>query len=186
MGIGHQASMVHVIDFGLSKEFRSPDTHLHIPLHWGMKRGLTGSVLFVLNNSHAGCELRRWDNLKSLTYVLIYFLRGGLPWEGLVNSDLVAQYKLESSAEDLCNGLPVKYATLLSYSQVLPFNAKPDYNYISRLFGGSVPHEGTNPVFDWDSGLAHDHINAPYTKLPPSIIASHMGRAQAIPIHHTG
>ena len=172
MGIGHQANMVHVIDFSLSKEFKSLDTHLHIPLCWGMKHGLTRSVLFRSNNSHAGCKLRRWDDLESLTYVLIYFLHGGFPWEGLANSNLVAQYKLESSTEDLCDGLPIEYATLLSYSQVLPFDAKPNYNYISGLFSGSVPHEGTSPVFDWDSGLAHNCINAPYTKLPPPIIVS--------------
>ena len=161
MGIGCQVSMVwHVIDFSFLKEFRSLDTHVHIPLHWGMKRGLTGTVLFMLNNSHAGCELRRQDDPESLTYMLIYFLCGGLPWEGLVDSDLVAQHKLKSSIEDLCDGLPIKYATLLSYSQMLPFDAKPDYDYISGLFSGSVPHEGTNPVFDWDSGLTHDHITA--------------------------
>ena len=91
--------------------------------------------------------------------------------------NLVAQHKLESSAKDLCDGLPIEYAMLLSYSQTLPFNAKPDYDYISRLFGGMVPHKGTNPVFDWDSRLAHNCINAPYTKLPPPIIASCMGRA---------
>ena len=91
-----------------------------------------------------------------------------------MNFDLIAQHKLKSSAKDLCDGLPIKYATLLSYSWTLPFDAKPNYNYISRLFGGLVPHEGTNPVFDWDSRLAHHHIN---TKLPPPIIASHTGRA---------
>jgi len=88
MGIGRQASTVHIINFGLSKEFRSPDTHLHIPLHQGMRCGLMGMWLFASNNSHAGCELRRRDNLKSLAYVLIYFLRGaclGRVWRILVS-----------------------------------------------------------------------------------------------------
>ena len=76
------------------------------------------------------------------------------------------------------------YAMLLSYSQMLPFDAKPDYHYISRLFGGSVPHEGTHPVFDWDSGLAH--IDTPYTKPLPPIIASCMCKSQVAPICCTG
>ena len=71
-----------------------------------------------------------------------------------MNPNLIAKHKLESSAKDLCKGLPIEYATLLSYSQMLPFDAKPDYNYFSRLFSVVVPHEGT-PVFDWDSGLVH-------------------------------
>ena len=114
MSIGCRASTVHIIDFGLSKEFRSPDTHLHIPLHRGMRCGLTGMWLFALNNSHVGCELGRRDDLESLAYILIYFLHGGLPWEGLADSGLIAQQKLECSVKDLCDGLPVKYATLLS------------------------------------------------------------------------
>ena len=184
MGIGSHASMVHIIDFGLSKEFRNPDTHLHIPLHQGMRCGLIGTSLFVSNNSHAGCELRRWDDLKSLSYVLIYFLHGGLPWEGLADSNLVAQHKLVSSAEDLCTGLPVEYATLLSYSWTLPFDAKPDYDYISRLFSESVPHEGTHPVFNWDSRLAH--IDTLYTNPPLPMIALCTRKSQAVPIRHTG
>ena len=184
MGIGSHASMVHIIDFGLSKEFRNPDTHLHIPLRCGMRCGLIGTLLFALNNSHAGCELGRRDDLESLSYILIYFLRGGLPWEGLADSNLIAQHKLVSSAEDLCTGLPIRYATLLSYSQMLPFNAKPDYDYISRLFGKSVPHEGTHPVFNWDSGLAH--INTLYTNPPLPMIPLHTHKSRAAPIRCTG
>ena len=101
-----------------------------------------------------------------------------------MDSNLMAQCKLVSSAENLCAGLPVKYATLLSYSRMLPFDAKPDYNYISRLFGESVPHEGTHPVFDWDSGLAH--IDTLYTNPPLPMIASHMRKSRAVPICHTG
>ena len=184
MGTGSCASMVHIIDFGLSKEFRNTDTHLHIPLCWGMRCGLIRTSLFASNNSHAGCELRRQDDLESLSYVLIYFLCGGLPWEGLADSNLVAQCKLVPSAEDLCTGLPVEYAMLLSYSRTLPFDAKPDYDYISRLFSESVPHEGTHPVFDWDSGLAH--IDTLYTNPPLPMIASHTCKSWAVPIHHTG
>ena len=36
MGVGSQADIVHLIDFGLSKEFRDPNTHLHIPLNEGL------------------------------------------------------------------------------------------------------------------------------------------------------
>ena len=108
-----------------------------------------------------GCKLGGQDELESLAYVLLYFLHGGLPWEGLVDSNLIAQQQLECSVKDLCDGLPIKYATLLSYSWMLPFNAKPDYDYLSRLFGGLITH----PVFDWDSGLAHNHINTLYPPL---------------------
>lgn len=57
MGVGDCASVVHVIDFGLTKQFRSHDTHLHIPFHGGL--GLTGTPLFASNNSHTVWELGR-------------------------------------------------------------------------------------------------------------------------------
>ena len=119
-------------------------------------------------------KLRRQDNLESLVYVLVYLLHEGLPWKGLADSNLIAQHKLELSVKDLCDGHPAEYATFLNYLQTLPFDTKPNYNYISRLFSGLVPHEGTHPVFDWDSRVVvvHDHIdNTPYTKPPPSVIA---------------
>ena len=62
-------------DFGLAKQFRSHDTHLHIQFHGGL--GLTGTPLFAFNNSHTGWELGRQDNIEPLAYVLIYLLCGG-------------------------------------------------------------------------------------------------------------
>ena len=166
MGIGHQAGTVHIIDFGLAKEFRNPDTHLHIPLRQGC--GLTGTPLFASNNSHSGYELGRQDDLESLAYVLIYFLCGGLPWEGLASPDLIACRKLECSINDLCYGLPIKYATLLRYSCTLAFHAKPDYDYIIGLFGNMMLNGAAHndAVFEWvsESHLMCDHLYAPNTQ----------------------
>lgn len=150
MGVGNCASILHVIDFGLAKQFRSHDTHLHIPFHGGL--GLTGTPLFASNNSHAGCELGRRDDFESLTYVLIYLLRGGLPWEGLANSALVAQRKLDCSVEELCSGLPNEFATFLSYSCSLPFEDKLDYGFLSGLFDHLQRREGfhNDALSDWD------------------------------------
>lgn len=143
-------NIAYVIDFGLLKQFRSPDTHQHITLHSGC--GLTGTSLFASNNSHAGLELARRDDLESLAYILIYFLCGGLPWEDLGNNALIAQWKLDYSAEELCCGFPTKFATLLNYSQSLPFEDKPDYNHLIGLFDHLIQHVGVqnDTVFNWD------------------------------------
>jgi len=81
MGTDKQANVVHLIDFGLSKEFRDPNTYLHIPCN--STHGLTGTATFASIHSHLGLELGRRDDLKSLAYVLIYFLHGSLPWQDL-------------------------------------------------------------------------------------------------------
>ena len=77
MGVRKHASTVYLIDFGLSKEFRDPDTHLHIPLNKDV--GLIGTTAFASINSHLGLELGRQDDLESLAYVLFYFIWGFLP-----------------------------------------------------------------------------------------------------------
>jgi serine/threonine protein kinase len=81
MGVGRHANVVHLIDFGLSKEYRDPDTHLHMPFNKGL--GFTGTATFASINSHLGLELGRRDDLESLTYILFYFLWGFLLWQGL-------------------------------------------------------------------------------------------------------
>ena len=81
MGIGMQSTVVYLIDFGLSKEYRNPNTYKHIPCKRNL--GLTGMPTFASVNSHLGLELGWRDDLESLAYILIYFLHGNLPWQGL-------------------------------------------------------------------------------------------------------
>ena len=168
MGVGDCVSVVHVIDFGLAKQFRSHDTHLYIPFCGGL--GLTGTPLFASNNSHAGWELGRQDDLESLTYVLIYLLHGGLPWEGLANTALVAQQKLDYSVKELCSGLLNEFTTFLSYSHSLPFEDKPDYGYLSGLFDQLQMNKGF-----WDDALANWDVTRQVlnTTPLPSIDISH-------------
>ena len=81
MGTGIQSNMVHLIDFGLAKEYRDPNTYEHIPFKKDV--GIVRTATFASINSHLGLELGRRDDLESLAYVLIYFLRGSLPWQDL-------------------------------------------------------------------------------------------------------
>ncbi|KAH9017726.1 kinase-like domain-containing protein [Lactarius pseudohatsudake] len=132
MGTGTQAPMVYLIDFGLSKEYRDPDTYKHIPLNTNL--GLTGTATFASINSHLGSELGRRDDMESLAYMLIYFLRGRLPWQGLPN------------------GSRRIFCTFLEYCRSLGFEEKPDYGYISDLFKNLSSRESFQNVvvFDWD------------------------------------
>jgi serine/threonine protein kinase len=155
MGIGQNAGVVHLIDFGLSKQFRDPNTHRHIPFI--TTHGVIGTAAFTSIHSHFGQELGRRDDLESLAYILIYFLLGSLPWQ---NSDSdseedesVLDIKQRIPANDLCRGLPVEFCIFLKYAQSLSFDAKPDYGYLRGLFEGLLSREGLqNDSFDWDNG----------------------------------
>ena len=149
MGTDKQANVVHLIDFGLSKEFRDPNTYLHIPCN--STHGLTGTATFASIHSHLGLELGRRDDLKSLTYILIYFLRGSLPWQDLHSVQDIVRSKRRATCK-LCHGLPVEFCDFLDYCCSLPFDGKPDYGRFCNLFGNLLSREGLeNDIrFDWD------------------------------------
>ncbi|KIM71212.1 hypothetical protein PILCRDRAFT_83007, partial [Piloderma croceum F 1598] len=151
MGVGKHTNIVYLIDFGLLKEFRDPNAHMHIQHKEVI--GLMGTAMFASIHSRLGMELGQRDDLESLAYILIYFLGGLLPWQGLgyQSRDLVAESKQETSTFDLCHALPVKLHALLNYSCSLSFNDKPDYGYLSHLFNEQLLQEvSSTAMFDWD------------------------------------
>jgi hypothetical protein len=126
---------------------------MHIP--YINMRGLTGTAVFASIHSHLGWELGRRDDLESLAYILIYFLRGSLPWQSLghqgVKEDFVLKVKQQINVHDLCHNLPVEFCKFLEYTRSLSFDDKPDYNHLYDLLDGLLSQEGfpKDSLFDW-------------------------------------
>lgn len=81
IGLDPRASLVHSIDFGLAKRYRDPKTNQHVP--YRQHRNLTGTARYASVNAHLGIEQGRKDDLEAIGYVLLYFLKGQLPWQGI-------------------------------------------------------------------------------------------------------
>ncbi|XP_004241866.1 casein kinase 1-like protein 2 [Solanum lycopersicum] len=155
MGLGRRANQVYVIDFGLAKKYRDSSTHQHIP--YRENKNLTGTARYASMNTHLGIEQSRRDDLESLGFVLMYFLRGSLPWQGLKAGNKKQKYerisekKVSTSIETLCRGYPAEFASYFHYCRSLRFDDKPDYAYLKRIFRDLFIREGFqfDYVFDW-------------------------------------
>ena len=197
MGAKHDADKCYLIDFGLSKQYIDPSTNRHIPNKTGKK--LTGTARYASIDTHRGLQQGRKDDLESLMYVLIGFLRGKLPWQGLewslMNRKKPRRYskvgakKQAVSAQELCNGLPVQFCTLLTYCRSLKFDEKPNYNYCRKLLREAFDVQGYSfdYAYDWKVGRgAIEPSRAPQTFLPqqPSMLSAHapFGHQQMAPV----
>ncbi|KAH8504367.1 hypothetical protein H0E87_011863 [Populus deltoides] len=151
MGLGRKASQVYVIDFGLAKRYRDPTTHQHITYSLAM------DLASVVRFNGYKCEQSRRDDLESIGYVLLYFLRGSLPWQGLKAAtkkqkyDKICEKKLSTPIEVLCKSHPVEFASYFHYCHSLTFDQRPDYGFLKRLFRDLFTREGFefDFVFDW-------------------------------------
>jgi serine/threonine protein kinase len=155
MGLSKEANVVYVIDFGLAKKYRDHKTHVHIP--YRENKNLTGTARYASINTHLGIEQCRRDDLESLGFVLMYFNRGSLPWQGLRAATKKQKYqkisdrKVSTSINELCKNYPSEFATYLRYCRSLKFDDRPDYGYLRGLFRDLYLREGfaDDCVFDW-------------------------------------
>ncbi|KAL0204987.1 hypothetical protein P9112_000294 [Eukaryota sp. TZLM1-RC] len=164
MGTGNKQNIVHLVDFGLAKKYRDHKTHAHIP--YREHKNLTGTARYASINTHLGIEQSRRDDLETLGYVLIYFIRGSLPWQSLKATtkrekyEKISERKMSTPVETLCRGFPTEFCTYLNYTRALRFDDKPDYAYLRKLFRDLFHREGFqyDYVYDWTQ-LSRDDVD---------------------------
>jgi len=155
IGYEHNSNLIYILDFGLAKKYRSAKTLEHNPIKNNKK--LTGTARYASINALKGTEQSRRDDLEAIGYVLMYFLRGSLPWQGLkVNKDedryhKIYEKKKATSAEELCNGFPTQFNTYITYTRNLGYEQDPDYEYLRGLFKAVMTQFNfeNDYKFDW-------------------------------------
>ena len=156
MGSDNKKDVVYLLDFGLAKKYRSSRTLQHSPMV--KNRKLTGTARYASINALIGVEQSRRDDLESLGYVLMYFLRGSLPWQGLPVRNHEDRYmkimekKRDTSSYELCKNFPSQFETFVEYTRKLGYEEDPKYEWMKNLFEQVVKGLGYNGIdrtFDW-------------------------------------
>ena len=125
---------LYLIDFGLAKKYRSSRTLKQYPM--SKKKKLTGTARYASIHALEGYEQSRRDDMEAVGYVMAYFLRGGLPWQGLKVKTRENKYKnilekkKEISSAELFKGFPSEFSEILDNMKSLEYQEEPEYEML--------------------------------------------------------
>ena len=156
VGKGEKENIIFLIDYGISKRYRNEQTRIHIS--YKDNKSLTGTARFASRNAHNGVEQTRRDDLESLGYIFLYFLKGSLPWQGLKIKEKSEKYqkiremKNSVSAKDLFKGYPDEFIQYMEYCFNLKFEEEPNYRNMIKMFKELFKNR------DYENDLAYDWV----------------------------
>ena len=156
IGKKNKSHIIYILDFGLAKKYWSTTHNSHIPYIEGKK--LTGTARYASINALGGCEQSRRDDLESIFYILIYFIKGRLPWQGLKAEKKEDRYKKiyeikkNIKIKELCSELPEEFESFYNYIRKLEFEQVPDYDYLKLLLKNILEKNNfiVDYYYDWD------------------------------------
>ena len=154
VGRGANENKIYIIDFGLAKKYFSISKQQHIKFCEG--KHLIGTARYCGRNAHRGYEQGRRDDIESIGYVLMYFLLGSLPWQGLKMKrqedqfEKIAQKKYTTSFEELTEGQPEEFLKYFKHCDELKFEDEPDYEYLISLFQNMIDKYCDDCYYDFD------------------------------------
>ena len=158
--------LIYIIDFGLAKKYKSERGN-HVK--FSVTKHITGTPRFCSINAMRGVEQSRRDDLESLSYLILYFLRGSLPWQGLKMESrnkrfkTIANLKKTAKLEKLCENFPPEILLFCKYTRKLGFTEKPKYEYMKNLFLSILNKYGfqNDKKFSWikeNADINNDNI----------------------------
>ena len=156
LGSDEYNAYLYLVDFGLAKKYRSSKTLKQNP--YMKKKKLTGTARYASIHAMEEMEQSRRDDLEAVSYVIMYFIRGNLPWQGLKlksNEDRyqkILEKKKEISTEELCAEYPKVFYEFVKYSKGLKYSEEPKYDELKKNFVNWVVNhekEKFDYIYDW-------------------------------------
>jgi serine/threonine protein kinase len=146
IGCGKFENQIHVIDFQAAK-INTPSSQ---------NEEFTGYYAFSSAQSHDGGDQQPADDLEATWNVLVYFLRGSLPWDGLrADSEQGRHLQLTEKKLRPIKELPIEFDTARRYIRALKPGQRPDYSHLRYIFNELWVSEGYrhDNIFDWTDKL---------------------------------
>lgn len=158
MGMNDNKSVLYLIDFGLAKLYRDQKTLKVSPFSYG--KGFAGTPRYAALHTHNGIRQSPRDDLESIGYNLVYFLKGNLPWQGITlprkeKYEKIRKMKQTISIDKLCDDLPKEFKTFFNYVKSLKYEDVPKYSILRDLFKIlKSTLQKPKLMFDWENLLA--------------------------------
>ena len=153
--------IIYIIDFGLSKKYRSDRTGNHI--QFCITKKMNGTARYASTNSLRGVEISRRDDLECLAYMIIYFIMKKLPWQGVKANSLQNRYKKiyymkkKLIYDENFKQLPKEIQEFYNDIKKLKFEEKPNYVKLKGYFYILLKKNGfeADNNFSW---INRDHL----------------------------
>lgn len=152
-GLEDKKNQLYIMDFGLSKKWYSESKHIK----YKTGRSMIGTARYTSLNMHVGIEPSRRDDMESVGYMLVYLVKGSLPWQGLKKKtkenpvDKIGEEKILIDLLMLCMGLPECFLEYINYTRNLQFMQKPDYEYLRNIFIESAKKHNIELRYYWEN-----------------------------------
>ena len=149
MGKGINKDSIYLIDFGLAKRYIKHGEHISYKKN---KKSIKGNIIFISVNALLRNQISRRDDIESLGYNLVNFMKGKLPWSDC-NRNYIMEKKENTSLDELCEGLPDEFKEFIKYGKEMEFKQEPDYKYLNGLLMQVAKKNKIdidNIKYDWD------------------------------------
>ncbi|VDM42001.1 unnamed protein product [Toxocara canis] len=150
---GKEVRIIHILDFGLAREFILNNSAGFVEIRPPRSRALfRGTIHYCSTNTHARKEQGRADDLWSMLYVLAE-MKGPLPWDKVRGDDQIGNVKRATSDSDLFHHSPEELIDanvlfqIAAHVRSLDYFSRPDYHFIYRKLAEVMSKRNYKQVF---------------------------------------